>query len=147
MTIIFFFFSSRRRHTRYWRDWSSDVCSSDLEIALSVLGNVAIAPAKTVFAIGCLEVTLEGIVVDGEGARVGIVVAFGHGYLDIVGRNELKVLEMRALHVDVDMLNGGLGGDVLQGEAHLCLAVGDETEERYMELNLIIARLLGTNGN
>src|SRR3712207_7228857 len=22
-------FSSRRRHTRYWRDWSSDVCSSD----------------------------------------------------------------------------------------------------------------------
>src|SRR3712207_4096362 len=24
------FFSSRRRHTRYWRDWSSDVCSSDL---------------------------------------------------------------------------------------------------------------------
>src|SRR5215203_1892283 len=28
---LFFFFSSRRRHTRYWRDWSSDVCSSDLE--------------------------------------------------------------------------------------------------------------------
>src|SRR3712207_6993847 len=28
-----FFFSSRRRHTRYWRDWSSDVCSSDLELA------------------------------------------------------------------------------------------------------------------
>src|SRR3712207_8792269 len=27
-----FFFSSRRRHTRYWRDWSSDVCSSDLEL-------------------------------------------------------------------------------------------------------------------
>src|SRR5438445_12961196 len=26
------FFSSRRRHTRYWRDWSSDVCSSDLEV-------------------------------------------------------------------------------------------------------------------
>ena len=29
---MFFFFSSRRRHTRYWRDWSSDVCSSDLVI-------------------------------------------------------------------------------------------------------------------
>src|SRR6185295_12715482 len=28
--MVFFFFSSRRRHTRYWRDWSSDVCSSDL---------------------------------------------------------------------------------------------------------------------
>src|SRR5437762_7007725 len=29
--ISFFFFSSRRRHTRYIGDWSSDVCSSDLE--------------------------------------------------------------------------------------------------------------------
>src|SRR5271165_16049 len=30
MFIFFFFFSSRRRHTRFSRDWSSDVCSSDL---------------------------------------------------------------------------------------------------------------------
>src|SRR5215475_8935060 len=28
--MLFFFFSSRRRHTRFSRDWSSDVCSSDL---------------------------------------------------------------------------------------------------------------------
>src|SRR2546430_8698877 len=28
---VFFFFSSRRRHTRFDCDWSSDVCSSDLE--------------------------------------------------------------------------------------------------------------------
>src|SRR2546422_11139000 len=30
---LFFFFSSRRRHTRCSRDWSSDVCSSDLYMA------------------------------------------------------------------------------------------------------------------
>src|SRR2546421_6449415 len=29
-SFLFFFFSSRRRHTRSDRDWSSDVCSSDL---------------------------------------------------------------------------------------------------------------------
>src|SRR2546427_6697730 len=29
-SVIFFFFSSRRRHTRFDCDWSSDVCSSDL---------------------------------------------------------------------------------------------------------------------
>src|SRR5438445_7523534 len=34
--VNFFFFSSRRRHTRYWRDWSSDVCSSDLPLAEGV---------------------------------------------------------------------------------------------------------------
>src|SRR5690625_6976674 len=28
--VMLFFFSSRRRHTRWPRDWSSDVCSSDL---------------------------------------------------------------------------------------------------------------------
>src|SRR5206468_4187501 len=31
VALMFFFFSSRRRHTRSDRDWSSDVCSSDLE--------------------------------------------------------------------------------------------------------------------
>src|SRR5690625_7600163 len=35
--MFFFFFSSRRRHTRWPRDWSSDVCSSDLLSGL-VLG-------------------------------------------------------------------------------------------------------------
>src|SRR6476620_6951896 len=36
---FFFFFSSRRRHTRYWRDWSSDVCSSDLFDVVMRLGD------------------------------------------------------------------------------------------------------------
>src|SRR3712207_2451892 len=36
--MICFFFSSRRRHTRYWRDWSSDVCSSDLVTTAGEIG-------------------------------------------------------------------------------------------------------------
>src|SRR3989440_1172128 len=35
---FFFFFSSRRRHTRSDRDWSSDVCSSDLDFGRGVAG-------------------------------------------------------------------------------------------------------------
>src|SRR5690606_40201232 len=35
-----FFFSSRRRHTRFSRDWSSDVCSSDLAFILNSCGAV-----------------------------------------------------------------------------------------------------------
>src|SRR5690625_6491246 len=34
MSLAFLFFSSRRRHTRWPRDWSSDVCSSDLTWAV-----------------------------------------------------------------------------------------------------------------
>src|SRR3989442_7433709 len=33
--VVLFFFSSRRRHTRCGRDWSSDVCSSDLDLNLT----------------------------------------------------------------------------------------------------------------
>src|SRR5947209_2176483 len=45
----FFFFSSRRRHTRYWRDWSSDVCSSDLAVLWQpvVPANLQSSPAAT----------------------------------------------------------------------------------------------------
>src|SRR3989449_5492307 len=41
----FFFFSSRRRHTRCSRDWSSDVCSSDLSIGVAYanLGQASLA--------------------------------------------------------------------------------------------------------
>src|SRR5439155_19192429 len=37
-----FFFSSRRRHTRWPRDWSSDVCSSDLGREFLTLGDLRI---------------------------------------------------------------------------------------------------------
>src|SRR6266568_7594938 len=43
-----FFFSSRRRHTRWNCDWSSDVCSSDLGAALTgQTGQVVRIPAKS----------------------------------------------------------------------------------------------------
>src|SRR5690625_7195968 len=41
-TIVLFFFSSRRRHTRWPRDWSSDVCSSDLGISGRADGRLAV---------------------------------------------------------------------------------------------------------
>src|SRR6266511_5936287 len=40
--VFFFFFSSRRRHTRFSRDWSSDVCSSDLIERLEAAGAVLV---------------------------------------------------------------------------------------------------------
>src|SRR5207245_8159868 len=45
--IFFFFFSSRRRHTRCYRDWSSDVCSSDLMPRLAqMLDTIGIDDSK-----------------------------------------------------------------------------------------------------
>src|SRR5699024_11808121 len=60
--IFFFFFSSRRRHTRSKRDWSSDVCSSDLITEsfqwlvnindLVFSGTIAIVSIFFVYALG-----------------------------------------------------------------------------------------------
>src|SRR2546422_750331 len=47
---LFFFFSSRRRHTRCSRDWSSDVCSSDLPALLGDLATPAVR--RLVLALG-----------------------------------------------------------------------------------------------
>src|SRR6266496_6212507 len=46
LNIFFFFFSSRRRHTRSLRDWSSDVCSSDLDRAGESVSAAGRAAAK-----------------------------------------------------------------------------------------------------
>src|SRR6267143_7085206 len=50
--MVLFFFSSRRRHTRWNCDWSSDVCSSDLnlygdilsDIGAGLVGGLGVAP-------------------------------------------------------------------------------------------------------
>src|SRR5699024_11520605 len=69
-----FFFSSRRRHTRSKRDWSSDVCSSDLYVrrvapggyswlplGMRVLRNVEAAVREEMDAIGAQEIQLPAL--------------------------------------------------------------------------------------
>src|SRR5690606_40937355 len=43
-----FFFSGRRRHTRFSRDWSSDVCSSDLDVIYMEEGDLAVLSRDSV---------------------------------------------------------------------------------------------------
>ena len=50
--LSFFFFSSRRRHTRCSRDWSSDVCSSDLTRWPPDPTSFLPPPKRFLFAIG-----------------------------------------------------------------------------------------------
>src|SRR5699024_5934535 len=65
LPIYLFFFSSRRRHTRSKRDWSSDVCSSDLVVVGAVVGVPAGALGAPVAAYvfgGGLGVGTGGVV-------------------------------------------------------------------------------------
>src|SRR3712207_372501 len=69
--LILFFFSSRRRHTRYWRDWSSDVCSSrsllgHLYKMARASGVTAVVDAAAVpYLAGAREALAEGFVSGG----------------------------------------------------------------------------------
>src|SRR5207249_6983078 len=84
-----FFFSSRRRHTRSKRDWSSDVCSSDLGSrnlgatnVYRVLGwKYAIPVGLIDMAKGAIPVAIFGPWANGPGwfpVGLGIVAVLGH---------------------------------------------------------------------
>src|SRR5690349_22958161 len=71
---FFFFFSSRRRHTRSLRDWSSDVCSSDLGTAPSLKKKKERHPEEALAA----QRIAEDMV-----ARVDVLMDLGVGYLSL----------------------------------------------------------------
>src|SRR5207245_3865300 len=73
-----FFFSSRSRHTRCYRDWSSDVCSSDLSSLLLVpLVHRMLPPGGRVgvMTVNAGTLTPEHLTSAGIGAEVPLAVA------------------------------------------------------------------------
>src|SRR3989442_9349094 len=65
--LCFFFFSSRRRHTRCGRDWSSDVCSSDLDLDGATIEQMLVRSP-----VGMLVDLSEGSKSAGGGSRAGV---------------------------------------------------------------------------
>src|SRR3712207_7472399 len=117
MFVVFFFFSSRRRHTRYWRDWSSDVCSSDLSGAACVRDGSHGRSAVTV------RVGINGF------GRIGrnfwrAVAASGQD-IEIVAVNDLTSPEVLAHLLKYDSVLGKLSEEVkVDGEG---ISIGGTT--------------------
>src|SRR5687768_17701953 len=76
---FFFFFSSRRRHTRCSRDWSSDVCSSDLVFEPN---STAIAATTQMLVQGALQqhlshlIAVEGVEVRNDDGALRVDVRY-----------------------------------------------------------------------
>src|SRR6267154_3113971 len=82
--VVLFFFSSRRRHTRWTGDWSSDVCSSDLDSLQLFLADVGKHKLLTAHE----EVVLAKAIERGDGrakrrmieSNLRLVVSIAKGY-------------------------------------------------------------------
>src|SRR4030043_1480980 len=105
---MFFFFSSRRRHTRCSRDWSSDVCSSDLGASLgtgpvdavykAINLCVKVPNTLTEFSVksitegidaigeGLIRIESDGITYTGRGADTDIIVSSAKAYINALNR-------------------------------------------------------------
>src|SRR5690625_7018154 len=92
--VRFFFFSSRRRHTRWPRDWSSDVCSSDLSSGPdSAAGADGVTGADGVAGAGGSAVADGSAGTGGPGGRapVAVLLATGLGGLGLIGMLALSL--------------------------------------------------------
>src|SRR5438046_3298881 len=78
MEICYFFFSSRRRHTRLVSDWSSDVCSSDLlqSITIGVFKHLS-ADAAWLKDADVIVTVITSVVIDIDTVRRGLDPARG----------------------------------------------------------------------
>src|SRR5207253_8133802 len=87
-----FFFSSRRRHTRWPRDWSSDVCSSDLGVEALLRVAVGVIRAELnalekAFRNGVRDTKLPVRVADlARRGRIAIAAVMAHIEMPEIGR-------------------------------------------------------------
>src|SRR5690606_39334347 len=76
--VVSFFFSSRRRHTRFSRDWSSDVCSSDLFFCSSMPFVLMAVRNAVVFSMPIVEIRYCVVATKApEGAQANLPLYFG----------------------------------------------------------------------
>src|SRR5262249_59659217 len=99
---VFFFFSSRRRHTRLVSDWSSDVCSSDLDL----IERVGLEDAQELWALS-KEGAEHVRAIATEEAMPGIALSDGALEVSNVDAGETLIHRLQMLSSDFDTIAEG----------------------------------------
>src|SRR3712207_4547261 len=126
LKVFCFFFSSRRRHTRYWRDWSSDVCSSDLSSLARSGPSLGTGPERSSRMRDVLD-DLIGWWQAGETVGMGTVVATWRSAPRPAGASMLVGPDGTA----VGSVSGGCVEGAVYEEARDVVESGVPTLERY----------------
>src|SRR5207245_1483503 len=117
--VFLFFFSSRRRHTRCYRDWSSDVCSSDLIASSKPAGAVG---AARLAALAGFE---DAIGLDMGGTSTDVCVIAG-GAAERTSERQIGGLPIRLPSVDIHTVGAG-GGSLVWRDRGGALRVGPQS--------------------
>src|SRR2546429_6504861 len=94
--MVFFFFSSRRRHTRCSRDWSSDVCSSDLLLLILVIPFAAFSRPNGIIFLVPVAVLALWLWKQNRRDRKSTRLNSSHGYISyaVFCLKKKKILEL-----------------------------------------------------
>src|SRR3989449_8389029 len=93
----FFFFSSRRRHTRCSRDWSSDVCSSDLYVLAYQLGWFPVQGWGISFAENLLRYSVLAIIVGVAVSLAPDIRLYRSFFLDEINQDYVRTARAKGL--------------------------------------------------
>src|SRR5215204_4318247 len=155
--MIFFFFSSRRRHTRSLCDWSSDVCSSDLDERATAERAIGLSLRELQDFDGALRHLRRAVRIAAAAGSARTAALAGTSYafvLSNVGRNATAVRVLDAALPHLDGMDAG-HAVLLRGMVrYYCGRFEDATRDfdaaveaagRYSE-RLVQARALNNRG-
>src|SRR4051794_25207439 len=135
----YFFFSSRRRHTRWTGDWSSDVCSSDLERRQRLLDVSVLARAMDLVEVDVVGVEAPQRVLDGlhdPAARGALMVDLvAHLAVELRGEDDVVAAAFQCLADDLLVLT--LRIDIRRvDEVDACVEGGVDDPDRLLVVGL-----------
>src|SRR5690348_17952168 len=101
--MFFFFFSSRRRHTRWTGDWSSDVCSSDLQLRIPLSDSIIYEVHVKGFSYRKPDVPQEL-----RGTYAGLAAPASISYLKSLGITAVELMPIHDFLDDKHLVDRGL---------------------------------------
>src|SRR5699024_6173897 len=133
---VFFFFSSRRRHTRSKRDWSSDVCSSDLLFPEFAEGTIACREHAMMARNGEITIRVQGKSAHGAQPQLGhdailAAAAIIQGLHTILSRN---VSPLAAGVLTFGKITGGEAMNIIAGQVQIEGTMRSFSDQTYQTM-------------
>src|SRR5690606_23076390 len=140
-----FFFSSRRRYTIFSRDWSSDVCSSDLRFMFETFGDIATNMEANIEAQNFIKNKIAEIVEDPETAQKLMPKDLyakrplcDSGYYSVFNRDNVSLEDVKTNPIQEITESGVLlaDGKFIELDMLICATGFDAVDGNYIRMDI-----------